>query len=106
MKSHNKKLTSNRNGLAMRRKKYLPVALALAAFATVGSAPAFAQADGYSGSPLQWHYDNTGGKVLGMEAQTPSITQHRTAQSSRSRTEQSSHSRTAQSSRSRGAPQG
>jgi hypothetical protein len=40
-------------------KKYLPVAFALAAFATVGSAPAFAQAFGYNGSSLPWRYDST-----------------------------------------------
>jgi hypothetical protein len=76
-------------------KKYLPVAFALAAFATVGSAPAFAQAFGYNGSSLPWRYDSTGGKVEGMEAQAPAANHHPTAQSSHSRTVQSSHSRVA-----------
>ena len=94
MKSHNTRLASNKNGLAI-TKKYLSVAFALAALATVGSAPAFAQAFGYNGSTLPGQYDSTGGKAQGSEVHTPATIHHRTAQSPHPQAAQSSHSRTA-----------
>jgi hypothetical protein len=102
MKSHHTRLASNKNGLAKNgfamMKRYLSVAFALAALATVGSAPAFAQSFGYNGSPLPGQYDGAGGKVTGSEVQAPTTVHHRTAQSP--------HPQAAQSSHSRAAPQG
>jgi len=74
-------------------KRYLSLAFTLAALATVGSAPAFAQAFGYNGSPLPGRYDGTGGKAAESEVQTPTTIHHRTGQSPRSQAAQSSHSR-------------
>lgn len=97
MKSHNTKLASNQHRLAM-AMKCLSVVVALTGFATVGLAPAFAQAFGYNGSPLPGQYDSTGGKATGSAVQTPTTIHHRIAQPP--------HSQAAQFSHSRAAPQG
>jgi hypothetical protein len=44
-------------------KKYLSVALAVAAFATVGSVSAFAQSRDHTGSMMPAYYDANGGQV-------------------------------------------
>jgi hypothetical protein len=46
-------------------KNYLSVALAVAAFASVGSASAFAQSRDHTGSMMPAYYDNEGGQVTG-----------------------------------------
>ncbi len=54
-------------------KTYLPVALALAAIASVGTAPAFAQAASAIGSQLPWHYSASGALISGWLADAPSV---------------------------------
>jgi hypothetical protein len=54
-------------------KTYLPVALALAAMASVGTAPAFAQSASAVGSTLPWHYDAGGERISGWLADAPSV---------------------------------
>jgi hypothetical protein len=68
----------------MSAKKYLPVALALAGFASIGTVPAFSQAQDHTGSMMPYYYDATGGQVWGSwSAQAPATVPHVTGQSSR-----------------------
>lgn len=53
----------------------LPVALALAAFAILGSKPALAQSATANGSVLPWHYDASGGRAPGWSPEGVSVEQ-------------------------------
>jgi hypothetical protein len=54
-------------------KKYLPIALALAAFGTAGTAPAFAQSATKYGSVIPYHYLANGTQAPGWYAEAPSV---------------------------------
>jgi hypothetical protein len=60
-------------------KKYLSVALAVAALATFGSGSAFAQSRDHTGSMMPVYYDNEGGQVTGNWAKEAAPTVHRQA---------------------------
>src|ERR1700722_18221273 len=82
MKSLNTKLTSNR-GRPANMKKYLSVALTVAAFATAATAPAFAQAysRGYgTGNVTPYEYPSTNDSG---HAQAPATIHQHVARSSR-----------------------